>query len=482
MKKAWFVTILIILSSSVFAQTDYFFVLERPTAQDDTVVSVYQTLAAALITDNDTISIVSYGETGGASFLFSPLPGNTPDLIRLSSQRLSAIPLRGAVHASAISSAITLADEQAAAWGRFDAEQKLIIITGSPSAGRGVNITAPGAFSGIYYLSINTASEPEIADIAGAGFYWAVHTDPTFQSPDFISLADGIFACINAIVPRQYIKASVHDDFISFSAGNLLWQIDRAVVLTANTTGDQANILKADEIISDLSVFSQSAYSVLHMETVSSGTYTVENGEIVLVLVQRELSFVVFAVLAAIAAGVVIVILIAVSAAAVGMKKRTAPVFSVSYEINDSSAGNRKAEICRVKNRKNAGSFESGDTLKSIINYMRIEDSKLNAKTVSESYPVIVWDKQKASWFIRYNPNAAVGQAHEETNSASDDDFFDPLGDNSQSSGQYSQSEYTNEEESFPSEDPIQGDRFIVKRIFKNNDENKLVITKIRRK
>ncbi len=134
MKKLLLFGLFLFIGGLVFAQTDYIFLIEKKSAGKEINISVFQALAAALVTNTDTLSVVTYSDN--ASYLFSPLPGNTPDLIHIASHALSSETLRGTVSTEGISSGLTLANEQGNAWGRVDARQKLIIITSSPSSGK----------------------------------------------------------------------------------------------------------------------------------------------------------------------------------------------------------------------------------------------------------------------------------------------------------------------------------------------------------
>ena len=238
----FFVLITLALGKPLFAQTDYMFVLERSSA--NIIVPVFQTLVAALVTDADTLSVVSFSDR--AAFLFSPLPGNTPELIRLASERVLSDPLRGTVTPAGVSAAITTANEQAYAWGRSGVPGKLIIITSTLRVGEDFDIPIPEHFANIYYLSIDVPLEHVQAivnitslDAAGNNLAWAVDTrDLAPQDPGVLTLADGLFACINAIAPNRFRRAAVSSDFLSFTVGNLLQQVHRAVVLVQNTSSD----------------------------------------------------------------------------------------------------------------------------------------------------------------------------------------------------------------------------------------------------
>lgn len=127
MKKLLLFGLFLFIGGLVFAQTDYTFLIEKKSAGKEINISVFQALAAALVTDIDTLSIVTYSDN--ASYLFSPLSGNTPDIINIVTRRLSSETLSEMISLDGITSGLTLANEQANDWGCIDANQKLIIIT-----------------------------------------------------------------------------------------------------------------------------------------------------------------------------------------------------------------------------------------------------------------------------------------------------------------------------------------------------------------
>ena len=90
----WSMTVLfLVFGGPLFAQTDYFFVLEKPAPQSVST-TVFQVLVSALVTDNDTAGAVSCGDN--ASLLFAPLSGGTPNLAELAAAKLHSDPLKGA--------------------------------------------------------------------------------------------------------------------------------------------------------------------------------------------------------------------------------------------------------------------------------------------------------------------------------------------------------------------------------------------------
>jgi hypothetical protein len=114
--KRFFCLFFIFLSGmSLFAQTHYTFVLEKQAADKDIIIPIFQTLASALVTENDFLSIVCYSDN---TAYFPLLPGNTPNLIQIAGDYIRSSPLKPEnVTDSGISSAINRANEQAKTWG-----------------------------------------------------------------------------------------------------------------------------------------------------------------------------------------------------------------------------------------------------------------------------------------------------------------------------------------------------------------------------
>jgi hypothetical protein len=117
---------LILLGGYIYAQTDYYFLVENP-SPSTLEIPVFQTLISALVTDHDTVGAVSYADS--PSFLFAPLPGNTPGLPGMAAGKLLANPLRSPITAAGFAAALDLADAQSLAYERPAAPRKLIIIT-----------------------------------------------------------------------------------------------------------------------------------------------------------------------------------------------------------------------------------------------------------------------------------------------------------------------------------------------------------------
>jgi len=476
-RKVYLLAVFLLLGKSLFAQTDYVFVLEKPQTGSDVSISVFQTVVAAMVTDNDTLSAVSFADK--VTYLFSPLPGNTPELVRIAGEKVRADPLKGVVTAAGISDSIKQANEQAKAWGRSGAVSKLIIITSSLSVGKARNIAEPDSFDSIFYLSLDSPPEQILVDIAeplsnGSEFCWAIDTKNSIPAEDYVSLADGIYNCVHANAPK-FKKLSFDSDLAGFSAGNLLQQVGKMIVLVKNTAADPVDLYKSGKKAANLSVFPQKTYSVVQVEAVSMGKFTVENGEIVLVLACGEISIIVFGAAAVVLAAIFLIIVVSLAGAAKKGREAKRPVYQVTYLKSGRDSGQLKANICKVRNRKNEGDFESGVLIKSIVEYMGIKD-KLDQKVVDDFYPRIAYRADKEAWFIEYNPESVTVSAMDEPVTAGTEEY-DIFGGGS--SSQPTESNDGMGEESIPKDEQVTGSSFKIKRIFQNDLENKLVLTRI---
>ena len=474
-KKICLAALFLILSISLFAQADYMFVVEKQTG-NDVNIPIFQTLSAALVTDVDTLSVVSFSDR--AAYLFNPLPGNIPDFLRIAGEKILSDPLRGTGTFDGFSDAVNLANEQAKAWGRKDIPQKLIIIANTLS-GKNTNISPPDAFeNNIYYLSINTPLEQVIKDIIdedanGNLCAWAVDTNNlTPQDPEFYTFDEGLFACINAIAPNRYKKSSIGSDFLSFTAGNLLQQIRKAVILVENTSSNDKVTLSKQGGDVPVPEIPWSAYTVLPLENAGMGTYEVKNGKIVLVLVQTKISdnVWIFGIITAGILALLCILFIRKLFKAIIKTVRPVQAFEVSYQVNGSPSGRDNAKIYKKKHKRNKNEFESPVIIKQLITSMGITDA-LDTKIVSDKYPHIIYKEDKNTWYIEYAPDA-VDDFHTAANSI--DDASSAWG-----GGTDSQEAYTNNNaEDKPQDEEIRGNSYVLKRIFEKDSRNKLVLSR----
>lgn len=401
MKKRFIAILLFSLNGVLFAQTDYFFLVEKPASTGNLIVLAYQTLVASLVTDIDTVSAVTY--SGVSTFLFASMPGNLPNLVGLVAANLLQDAAQEAVSSAGFAEALALADEQAAVWGRPEADKKLIIITGAATSGKIKSPSAPQAFSNIYYLSLDSLPEQGIADIATTAYTWAIDSEnPQPIDPQFVvSLADGLFNCIKAIASK-YKKITPAEDFAAFSVGNFLFHVRKAVVLAYHNGTDPVKLLKNEQTAQDASIYPQSDWTVMRIS--GNGNYTIENGEAALIVAEMEVSAFVLTVLIFIAIAIIVILLIII----VVVLKKAGKIGDVVFEIavlrSSQDICPRKPQVCIKKKNDDPMFFESGAKFKDMFEIMGVNfPSKELSNVVEKEFPQILFEKKK--WLIKFNPN-----------------------------------------------------------------------------
>jgi len=408
MKKAYILILLLALSKPIFAQTDYTFVVERSSE-----ISIFQFLATALVTDIDTISAVSFSDR--AAYLFSPLPGNTPELIRIVSEKVHSDPLRGRNGTpTGISAAITTANEQAKAYERSGASRKMIIITSALRTDGTTNLSLPtDAFTDIYYLSFDMSLDQvqAIVDITnkdadGNNYAWAINF--VLQNHDFLLLADGLYICVNAIIPDRY-KVDANHDILNFKVGNFFQQVSRVIVLAVKNSNDDAFLYKSGTNVPvPILDIPQVIYSILSPKYPSNGNFSITNGEIVLVMFSDAPSFFARFIICLI---ILVVFIFLVHKINKRIKKdivSKACQFIVKWEKDNKDGGGFQPSVYIKRNKKNddfADSFESGVRIYEIIQKMSLDKAMLNEKIVTNSFPYLDYVKSEKTWYIKYNPN-----------------------------------------------------------------------------
>lgn len=410
MRKHFIAVLLFALNGVLFAQTDYFFLVEKPASPGSLIVSVYQTLVVSLVTDIDTVSAAAYG--GDSAFLFAAMPGNLPDLAEMAAAGLLPDAVPKEVSGGSFAEALALADEQAAVWGRPEADKKLIIITGAAASGKIHNIPPPPqAFSGIYYLSLDAPPEQGIEGITTPDCIWAVDSEnPQPADPQFAPLADGLFNCIKAIVP-QYKKINLSEDFTSFSVGSFLLRVRKAVVLAYNNGSGPVELLKTGQAAQGASIYPQSDWTVMQIS--EGGVYTIENGGAALAAAVQEVS--VFVLVAAIAAALIAILsVILVASKFLKERRRRKEIlqkrqFNVLYEKDNVEQTGFQPPIYIEKVPDGTGGFSSGATIRTILANMMIPDLERSLlDEVTEIHPFLTCDAVQSPpvWTVHYAPRA----------------------------------------------------------------------------
>jgi hypothetical protein len=477
LRKPFIVLFLFSLSGILFAQTDYFFLVEKPASPGNFIVSAYQTLVASLATDVDTVSAVAY--SGASTFLFAPMPGDIPDLPKLAAARLAPETVKKGVSNASFAEALALADEQALAWGRPEAEKNLIIIAGAATSGKIETPARPSNFSGIYYLSLDSLPEQGIAAMANPDCVWAIDSENSQPAdPQFISLTDGLFNCIKTIAPRHK-RISPSEDFAAFSAGNFLFHARKAVVLARHSGADPVELLKNGQPAQDASIYPQSGWTV--MQIAEGGSYAIENGEAALVVAELEISALVIVLLGSIAIAISVVLLIIISVVFKGIASRGKPVFEITVLRNSQDVCPRKPQVCVKKKSDDPIIFESGAKFKDMFKIMgaHFPNNELS-NIVEDEYPQILFDK-KEKWIVKFNSKHIKKAPVAEKKKKLDIDSISLDGSNpgSQTGEENAQEEITTLESDTVKIRFDNKNQFEVKNIFKKNSAHKLFLKKI---
>jgi hypothetical protein len=405
--KKFFVLFLALLCGRVFAQTDYYFIVEK-SAASILAPPVLQTLITSLVTEEDTVSAISYDDK--AVFLFAPLPGNIPGLPKIAAGKLLEKPVKTAVTYAGLAAALDLADEQALAYERADVPKKLIIITcaiprSPPTPPR--NFRRPVNFSEIFYLALDTELDQLIVSIADPGFSWAVDSTLTSAAePDtgVLTLEDGLMACIGSVIPNDgMVNPRKGSD--SFSLGDPFHQIHRGVVLAKNTAPEDAVIFKDNKPVSGVNTNRLGDYSIIDFYGTGSGEFTVANGEMLFAAGWQQISPFVYIAGAGVIAALALLVLVLLVAVARRIKIENKPVWKAVVEYKG-VAGRFTAEIAKKK-AKSDEYFGSGVTIKMLLSDMRVSDT-VDSSTVNDMYPRILYDKHNNKWFIEYKPVSAA--------------------------------------------------------------------------
>jgi hypothetical protein len=313
----------------LFAQVDYFFVLEK-TGTGSVAVNVFQTVLISVIKPNDTVAAIAY--TNGASMLFPPLPGNTPDLPKLALDALLADASKTVSSQAGLTAALVLADSQALAWQRPGVERRLVIISGS-ALPAGKSQPSLKNLPVVYYTAVDGAPDPGLAALVNPANQWLIDsslTPDTAAGAAALTLEDGIFAMVKAMAPN-YERAKIGDDLISFTLGGLFWEeVTSARVLALNLSGDDVRLLK-NGAEAPCEACSQGSYAVFTLQNPSGGKYLLENGKALLVIETRRISVVKLLIMAVVA---VVIISLGLGSLIRGLRPDWTVVILENKEIN----------------------------------------------------------------------------------------------------------------------------------------------------
>jgi hypothetical protein len=425
-----------LLPFTVFAQTDilsrlqgpplvisdYYFVAEKPGA-DDSAVPVLSAFLAALVSDADTVSFITYAEK--PLIVCPPLEGNTPDFPQLIMDRLNAVPAAKAVSETALAAAVNLADEQAAVNARPEAVRRLLVFSGARTAAAG--IAPPKNFNGgVFYVSLDSPPEQALAAIAGPGRFWhfGIKQPPAGEAAapeDPVNFADGFAALISAVNGGYGVGQK---DAQAFTLGAFFKTVRGAVILVENA--NSLSLSKDNKAVQEARLIPAGQYGIIKLNNAPAGNYTVAGADVVQVMEWTGLSPAIFAAGGLAIAAVLLILLVAVIAAAGRAKEQRRTVFKVICEVNNNNPGFPEPEICMKKNPKYPLKFESGSSIRAIVmTGMRgeIEETKLSP-VVKDNSPFIEFDKQRKQWILKYDISTAEREEEQDTPADDGPDLF----------------------------------------------------------
>jgi hypothetical protein len=372
----------------LFAQVDYFFVLEK-TGPGSVAVNVFQTVLISVIKPNDTVAAIAY--TNGASMLFPPLPGNTPDFPKLALDALLADASKTVPSQAGLTAALALADSQALAWQRPGVERRLVIISGS-ALPAGKSQPPLKNFPVVYYTAVDGAPDPGLAAlVVNPANQWLIDSSLTLDTaltPDTaagaaaLTLEDGLFAMAKAMAP-DYERAKIGDDFISFTLGGLFWEEGTSArVLALNLSGDDVRLLK-NGAEAPCEAYSQGSYTVFTLQNPSGGKYLLENGKALLVIETRRISVVMLPIMAVAA---VIIISLGLGSLIRGLRPDWTVVVLENKEINALyyMFTNRTTKELIAYEEKDVPGYagekkiDCGTTIGGLLNYSGISKEKVS--------------------------------------------------------------------------------------------------------
>jgi hypothetical protein len=408
---------ILVFTGNIYAQTDYCFIIEKPSSKN---IILFQFLVTALSSGNDTVSAIAYGES--VSVLFTPLPANTPNLGVLAADKLVS-EAEKTVTPKAFAEALALADSQAAAWDR-SVPHKLLIITGAASSGKAPQTLSITNFESVLYLAADVEPEASLAAVASPDSLWRIdssmQTDED-EGDDIYTLSEGLFGCLKALAPA-YKKIAVEQDLAGFSVGDLIHQNRGTLILAANTTPDDIEILDDGKAMALATRSRRGAYTIVNLDDAGRGNFTLKNGEIILVAGWQRISpllyllALVFVVILVIGVFILLGIMVRIK----GQQKK--PVWKAVVE-NKGMAGRFTAEIAQKANGDEC--FGSGVTIKTLLSDMRVSET-VDSSTVSDKYPQILYDRDSKKWFVEYKrtPASAGNQFQKKDEGFADIDPF----------------------------------------------------------
>jgi hypothetical protein len=220
------IIVLFLCTSTAFAQTGYFFVVEQnpnDSFASAAAIALFPALDAA-----DTVTVIGMGNN--AELLLPTLPVMTPNLLSITAGLL--VPAAsGAKYSPAISAALDIADSQAGALllSQPGTVTRLVIITNTVVKGGG--LSSPLNFSRVDYIALNMAADPGLAAIADGVWELAEQPDPDAGTP-VLPFGEGFLSFLQTI-NKDFSAVKTGADAVGFSLGGSLHIVQKAVIDTS---------------------------------------------------------------------------------------------------------------------------------------------------------------------------------------------------------------------------------------------------------
>ncbi|MDR2447088.1 MAG: hypothetical protein LBD58_07355 [Treponema sp.] len=381
----------LLVGGMAFSQTDYFFVLGG-TANGNRTLPVFYMSLASIVRENDTVSVIR--SSGVPTLVCPPVAGNTPHIASI----LPIFP--SALNEEDSAAALSLADEQAAAYGRQGASRALVVISSDQND---APLAHPASFTDIYYIAVDSPLNPALTAIANPGCSWEINAG---------ALADALSGFITHLAPR-YKKSALDNDVGVLSIGGFFHKTKRAALLVENGAAGQTAITK-NRIPVSFDVTQIDDYSVVVLNDPAGGKYDVGNGKTLVAVEWNELSPVVFIAAGSTFAFIVALLIIAVFSAAARNKRLRKPAYKVVVCDEDGGPLGKSVLLAVLAVKEFPGKkpqFKSGDSVFQLCEAMKLavntEDLKEMLKkdendAVIAGQTFIKWDKKKDAWFLEY--------------------------------------------------------------------------------
>ncbi|MDR1074114.1 MAG: hypothetical protein LBL45_10650 [Treponema sp.] len=390
MKKVLIAIPLLLASGIAFSQTDYFFVLGG-TANGNRTLPVFYTLLSSIISENDTVSVLS--SSGAATLVCPPVAGDTPHIA-------SILPSFPSAPSGDSASALALAGEQAAIYGRQGARRALVVISSDQND---APLARPTSFTDIYYIAVDAPLNPALTAVSNPGCAWEINDD---------SLADVLSGFITLLAPRykKVKKSALDDDAGVLSIGDFFHKTKRAALLVENGAAGQTAITKSRIPVScDLTQID--GYSVVALNDPAWGKYDVGNGKALVAVEWNELSPIVFIAAGSILAFIIALLVIAASVAVARDKRLRKPAYKVGVCNKDGDLLGKSVWLGVKESRGKNQQFKSGDSVFQLCDAMKLADDTEGLKemlkkdendAVIAGQTFIKWDKKKDDWCLEY--------------------------------------------------------------------------------